>query len=415
MKLQALFFSLVPVSSACLQHLQARSQNAPSSTLLSYHPSNLTKTAIHNVRVFNGTAMTPPQTVVIDGDHIGTAEDASSCTTTIDGTGHFLIPGLIDSHLHLNTPADLLNLTQYGVTTALQMNCPNYTACDLLRNHEGLTDFRTAGFAAIGNGSQHANMFKLSPDKLFYPNSNATEYVDNAFAAGADYYKITAEEPNGPSAKAQKQLVSAVHAHGHMSMTHAADLQAYDDASASGTDGIQHVPKDGLLSAALVQRIKHNPRQFVTPTLNIFHQALINPAVNHFLGGGAFNANVSMANALANAGLLHCAGIPILAGTDSVGDLRPLANLTIEFGKTLHEELGLLVQAGMSAAEALDAATRVAAKWHRLDDRGVVETGKRADLVLLGSNPLEDIANTFDLKRVWVAGREYRNVTMKGN
>lgn len=66
-----------------------------------------------------------------------------------------------------------------------------------------------------------------------------------------------------------------------------------------------------------------------------------------------------------------------------------------------------MIAAGMRPAEALNAATRVAAKWHCLGGRGEVKAGQRADLLLLNSNPLLNISNTLDIERVWAAGREY--------
>jgi imidazolonepropionase-like amidohydrolase len=58
-------------------------------------------------------------------------------------------------------------------------------------------------------------------------------------------------------------------------------------------------------------------------------------------------------------------------------------------------------------AEAINAATSVSAKYHRLHDRGVIDEGMRADLVLLGSNPLTSIKSTRDIVDVWVDGRRF--------
>ena len=100
-------------------------------------------TAIMNVRVFDGFAMTPPRTIYIDQDRISV--NPIQVDHTINACGQFLMPGLIDSHVHLAAVADLEDLSSYGVTTAMQMACFNYTACHTLRGHEGLTDFYTAG------------------------------------------------------------------------------------------------------------------------------------------------------------------------------------------------------------------------------------------------------------------------------
>lgn len=107
--------------------------------------------------------------------------------------------------------------------------------------------------------------------------------------------------------------------------------------------------------------------------------------------------------------------MPILAGTDAVGAFPVNSTFTLEFphGRSLHQELQHLVDAGLSPAEAINAATRVAAKYHRLGDRGRIAKGMRADLVLLRQNPLVNISRTLDIERVWVGGREYSDVTKR--
>jgi imidazolonepropionase-like amidohydrolase len=102
---------------------------------------------------------------------------------------------------------------------------------------------------------------------------------------------------------------------------------------------------------------------------------------------------------------MYHAGIPLLAGTNAVGPIAP--NISLPYGDTLHGELQHFVEdVGMIPAEAINAATSVAARYHRLGDRGMIKEGMRADLVLLGSDPLVDIRNTRDVKAVWVEGRK---------
>jgi len=100
-------------------------------------------------------------------------------------------------------------------------------------------------------------------------------------------------------------------------------------------------------------------------------------------------------------GEMKKAGVPILAGTDTAAGVR------VYPGFSLHEELELLVQAGLAPMEALQAATINAGKYLDLADTGTIEKGKRADLVLLDANPLADIKNTRKIQSVVLAGRYF--------
>jgi imidazolonepropionase-like amidohydrolase len=106
----------------------------------------------------------------------------------------------------------------------------------------------------------------------------------------------------------------------------------------------------------------------------------------------------AFARAMDCVGRLHRAGVPILAGTD---ELNPY----VFPGFSLHNELALLVKAGLSAREALKAATMNPAKFFGKDaTMGNVEAGKAADMVLLDADPLLNIANTTKIRAVIVRG-----------
>ena len=78
----------------------------------------------------------------------------------------------------------------------------------------------------------------------------------------------------------------------------------------------------------------------------------------------------------------------------------------IFFGYTGHKELEIFVALGMSPEQAIVAATYTAASQLGLDDRGLLEKGRRADFLLLNSNPLKDIRATQDIHAVFLRGRE---------
>ncbi len=96
-------------------------------------------------------------------------------------------------------------------------------------------------------------------------------------------------------------------------------------------------------------------------------------------------------------GVLHRAGVPIVAGTDQ----------TVP-GYSVYREIELYTQAGLTPMEAIQAATIVPARVMRLDkESGTIEAGKRADLILLTANPLKSIHNIRSVKYVIANGRMY--------
>jgi imidazolonepropionase-like amidohydrolase len=100
---------------------------------------------------------------------------------------------------------------------------------------------------------------------------------------------------------------------------------------------------------------------------------------------------------LAIVGTLHRAGVAIVAGTDQEVP-----------GHSLHREIELYTQAGFTPLEAIQAATVVPARVMGLDkELGTVEVGKRADLILLGANPLDDIRNIRKVEFVVTDGKMY--------
>jgi imidazolonepropionase-like amidohydrolase len=98
-------------------------------------------------------------------------------------------------------------------------------------------------------------------------------------------------------------------------------------------------------------------------------------------------------------GLLHQAGVPLLAGTDTPEPFVPP-------GYSLHQELEMLVESGLSPAAALAAATINNARALNQQDRlGTVAPGKLADLVILNADPTIDIRNTRQIEAVVRGGR----------
>jgi imidazolonepropionase-like amidohydrolase len=108
-------------------------------------------------------------------------------------------------------------------------------------------------------------------------------------------------------------------------------------------------------------------------------------------------ANLALGLFLETIGGLHRAGVPIVAGTDQVVP-----------GHSLHRELELYVKAGFTPMEAIQAATLVPARVMKMENEvGTVEAGKRADLIILDRNPLEEIRNIRSIKTVITGGHMY--------
>jgi len=98
-------------------------------------------------------------------------------------------------------------------------------------------------------------------------------------------------------------------------------------------------------------------------------------------------------------GKMNTAGVHLMAGTDTAAPF-------VFPGSSLHEELALLVQAGLAPMQALQAATRNPAEFlGKLEEQGTVERGKFADLVLLDANPVDDIRNTEKIRAVILRGK----------
>ena len=96
---------------------------------------------------------------------------------------------------------------------------------------------------------------------------------------------------------------------------------------------------------------------------------------------------------------LHAGGVGILLGSDAPQWMNPP-------GFSVHRELGSYVRSGLTPYQALETGTRNVARYFRAENEfGTVQTGRRADLILLAANPLENIDNTLRIAGVMVRGR----------
>jgi imidazolonepropionase-like amidohydrolase len=352
------------------------------------------KTALTNVRVFDGQQLRAPATVVIEGDRIG-ADPAGA--TVVDGNGGALLPGLIDAHVHVRDRGTLERLASFGVTTVLDMASPSPAQVDSLRAVPGLTGLRSAGLPALAPGSLHARLLVTDQRAQIKGADQAEQFVADRVAEGSDYIKIVIGSPGADHDQATVDaLVAAAHEHGKQAVAHASSCAAVAKAQQAGVDVLTHVPLDQALDQAAAAQMAAAGRILI-PTLTMMETLVA------LLG----RPGDDYAAARDSVGAAYRAGVPILAGTDANAD-SPAA---VSHGDSLHHELELLVGAGLSPADALRAATDLPARYFGLDDRGVIEPGRRADLVLIDGDPLQDIRATRSIRRVWCGGAGHAALT----
>ena len=353
---------------------------------------DLVKTAIANVYVWDGAEFpNTKSTVVFINGRLANAPPNGA--KIIDGNGGYLLPGFIDAHCHITSCSYLDTMRQYGVTTALDMGSYPISAVNSCKA-SGVTDVRTPGAAGTVNGTLISQIPGFPTDS-FIPNPAAgRQFVSNRIAQGADYIKVFLD-PLGPDEETLAAVVDAAHAAGKQVITHATTYGAYSTAENAKADFPCHVPLDKAIDAASVSNLRGN-KQIIVPTL-IMMQSIVNNTHAPY-DAYTYNAEGSVTN-------MYKGNVPVLAGTDA--NTNPYVPANPPFGISLHQELQLLVQAGVSPVNAIKAATSMAASSFRLYDRGSILPGLRADLVLLSANPTIDIRNTLSIRRVWVNGVEH--------
>lgn len=357
---------------------------------------------IVGVRVFDGTRLLDGRsTLTVEGDVIGAIEPyvpprdpLPDDGSIVDGVGGTLLPGLVDAHVHLRGLDDLRTLAAYGVTTALDMGTwPPSLVADL-RRAEGVTDIRSSGAGAVGPGSLTAKLPGRPADSIVSDPDAGRRFVAVRAAEDVDYLKVIVEplERGGFDQETLKAMVEAAHAAGLMVIAHTPDVGGVTRAQAAGVDVLTHAPIDGVLDDAAVADALQSGRT-VVPTLTMMEGVVRTVA----------RPGASYAHARGCVTGWYRAGVPIVLGTDA--NQAPGVPANVPHGESAHHELALLVDAGLTPVEALRSATSVAAARFGLPDRGRIEVGKRADLLLVDGDPTSDVSATRAISGVWIAGQ----------
>jgi len=390
---------------------------------------------IDNVRLVSMVLGAPEtedaRAVLVIGDRITEVGAAGALRApqgvrVVDGRGYTLIPGLIDAHIHLNDEAELAGYLAHGVTGVRNMSGYPFH----LRLSERIAagtllgpDFITTGRMLNGRGPNETVL-----QKTVDTDEEARAAVRKQFRSGFRALKVYSNLPGEAfEAILDEAALLGMSVTGHspegvrtpgIPRDKPFDL-AWETSLGRGLTALEHIETvvwhslRGELDEDKMREVAARlaaSGDVVTPTL-IAHKRLvliaetkgayldrpgsetINPLVRFFERGSEeywSNVDPSVYEGphaeffLTATRLLHNAGVPLIAGTDSGG-------FGIIPGASLARELELLVAAGLSPHDALAAATRLSAEVLGFERSGVIAPGYRANMVLLPEDPLRQI------------------------
>jgi imidazolonepropionase-like amidohydrolase len=386
------------------------------------------------------------------------AEDVQSPAgaTVVDGTGKYLIPGLWDMHTHHDFPwTGLLELALVnGVIGVRDMNSEAF----VLKWRDEIRNGSRLGPRIVASGKYlDGRLNGQPPNRVSADNpEQARELVRGRKQAGAEFIKVysglrpevyravidEAKLLGLPVAGHCPELASIVDASnlGQRSVEHLtgvalacardeAALRKQVDEAFAGKNGydIDEVQKviatamkqqDPAKQSALFEVLKRNQtwqvptlvvqrplpaRDQLEPRLQYVHRAITalwDAILTNDRHAALRQASFEYARSMVRQ--MHAAGVPLLAGTDAGGS----TNVRVFTGFSLADELELFVECGLSPADALRTATLNPAQYFEEEKTaGTVADGKRADLVLLDGNPLDEIGNVRKIAGVMVNGR----------
>ena len=392
------------------------------------------------VTVFDGTGhqLRPNQSVLIEGERIAAIFPAGSHplpagATIYDLTGRYLIPGLIDTHVHVATDPSgedsrprterRLRMALLGGVTAVRDMAGDVRALASLQRDALLGEITSpdiyyaalfAGPSFFADPRTHDASRGLIPGRVPWmraitDTTDIHQAVAEARGTGATAIKLYA----ALSGELARRITTEAHAQGLMVWAHAALRPARPiEVVDAGVDAISHaslvaLAMDSARRATALHAPANEPLDLEDAGLDTLFSTMVRrhtifePTLLVFADSPPV---LRLAGAIARTA--HRRGVTIIAGTDTLGAVGSDSLIL----PNLHRELELLVTlAGLSPAEALESATRdAAAVLGAQRIRGTIEVGKLADLVVLRSDPLLDIRNTRSIQLVMKRGRVVR-------
>lgn len=323
-----------------------------------------------NVVPMDGERVLYGQTVLVEGDRVAAIGPVAEVAIpegarVIYGRGRWLVPGLVDMHVHMRE-VDLPRYVENGITTVRDLAGLDSVLALVGRDHAP----RILAASKLLTGANPQNPFFSRPVTRV---QDAAAAVDEQLARGATSIKVydglLLDVYDAIVRRARERGVKvAGHVSQNVPILHAMTAQ----------DSIEHLSgyplgddDRGYAEASREAGVWN------CPTMVVFTQY-----VTRDLPEPARTELLARRRAFLTA--LDEAGARILAGTD--------AGYLVPAGVSLHDELAELRAAGLTPYEALRAATRAPGEY--LDDPtlGVIAVGARADLVLVAENPLENLA-----------------------
>ena len=373
-----------------------------------------------------GAAPIPNATVVIANGRIVAAGPSAatrvpSGARRIDVSGKTIVPGLWDNHAHLHQIEWIPTYFAAGITSVRDMGS-EWPLLVAMRNaiRSGAINGPNLFFAGLidGPGPQGFGEFSAAtPDE---GRALVRRYHDMGFEMMKIYLALAPDVTAAICDEAHKLDMRCT---GHVPTS--MDLHAAID---SGMDQIAHFPIRGDLTTEegrkqlahfvakktifdptaswgeIGGKSAQEPMQNIQPVLQHLPPPLLQNRIAS-LGQSPSDTATSharLSRTLANIKAAHDVGVPLITGTDEGIPAY-----------SVYREMELFVKAGFTPMEALQAATSVSAKAMRVDnDLGTIEKGKRADLLVLDANPIENISNIRTVRFVMKDGKLFDSAAL---